>query len=58
MKFSQSVVALVATASLSVAAPLAKRQATAITDADIVCLLRCFVTNESLSNVHLSSTML
>ena len=42
MKFSQSVAALAATASMATAAPVvAKRQAYAITDADIV---RCLST--------------
>ncbi|MCJ1417244.1 hypothetical protein MMC32_003586 [Xylographa parallela] len=48
MKFSQSAVALVAAAGVSVAAPLAKRQATAITDATIL--------NYALTLEHLEDT--
>ncbi|MCJ1477630.1 hypothetical protein MMC13_006303 [Lambiella insularis] len=48
MKYSKSVVALVATAGLSTAAPLAKRQASAITDAVIL--------NYALTLEHLEDT--
>jgi len=56
MKYSQSIIALVAAAGLSTAAPLAKRQAYAITDADIVCAPS--VEHVYQPDISISSTML